>query len=158
MLSSKKNIQAAERLSSSTNIIGQGALIEGHLQASENVRFEGRINGNITTQSKLVSSGTSHIKGNVLAQSAEVSGTVEGKLEIADVLTLRATAVIKGNIETHRLIVESGARFDGECRMRAESKQVALPVSGTTDGKRAGAKSKTNDPLEFEEEEFKSEL
>jgi cytoskeletal protein CcmA (bactofilin family) len=56
---------------------------------------------------------------------------VKGKLEIAEVLVLKATAVINGDITTGKLVVESGAVFNGTCKMGATIKDFKLTENGT---------------------------
>ena len=52
-----------------------------------------------------------------MAQIAEVEGHVTGKVEVSDVLILKPTAVIDGDIITNKMVVESGAVFNGSCKM-----------------------------------------
>jgi cytoskeletal protein CcmA (bactofilin family) len=51
---------------------------------------------------------------------------VKGKLEISELLVLKATAVINGDIVTGKLVVEPGAIFNGSCRMGATIKEIKI--------------------------------
>jgi cytoskeletal protein CcmA (bactofilin family) len=62
----------------------------------------------------------------VLAQNAEVAGHISGSVEITEVLILKPTAVIDGDIVTNKLIVESGATFNGSCKMGVKSKEIKI--------------------------------
>ena len=64
--------------------------------------------------------------GNVVAQNAEIAGEVNGTIKISDVLILQPTAVIKGDIVANKLIVESGASFNGGCKMGVTMKEIKI--------------------------------
>ena len=122
----KKDNKGEEDLSNSSNIIGKGTSLEGNLEAYGNIRIEGKIIGNITTKSKAAFGHSSQVEGNILAQNAEIEGHVSGTVEITELLVLKATAVIDGDIITNKLIVESGAAFNGKCKMGVKSKEIRI--------------------------------
>ena len=57
------------------------------------------------------------VEGEMTTTSAEIAGTVRGRLTVRERLVLKASAVIEGDILTDKLVVEDGATFNGECRM-----------------------------------------
>jgi cytoskeletal protein CcmA (bactofilin family) len=126
MLSNKKDQKEVEELSNSSNIIGKGTILEGTLETYGNVRIEGKIVGNIKTKSKAAFGHSSQVEGNVLAQNAEVAGHISGTVEITELLVLKPTAKIDGDIITNKLIVESGAEFNGSCKMGVKSKEIEI--------------------------------
>ena len=121
---------ANEELSNSSNTIGKGTTIEGNLETYGNIRVDGRIVGNIITKSKLVLGQTSFVDGNVLAQNAEVLGEIKGKIEVTELLTLKPSSVIHGDIVTNKLIVETGAKFNGGCKMGNAMKEIKIGENG----------------------------
>ena len=66
-----------------------------------------------------------------MAQNADVEGAVRGKIEISDVLVLKATAVVHGDISTGKLVVEPGAVFNGSCKMGAAIKDIKSAENGS---------------------------
>ena len=126
MFNSKKDVQRAEDLATSTNIIGKGTSIQGDIDAEGSIRLEGTVTGNITTRAKLVLAADALLKGNIEAENVEIAGTVEGKIHATTVLILKSQAVIKGNIHIHQLIVEGGAQFNGKCYMRGASDELTM--------------------------------
>ncbi|MDX1628524.1 MAG: polymer-forming cytoskeletal protein [Fulvivirga sp.] len=110
-------MKASSEALNSNNIIGKGSTFTGNIETYGNIRVEGRIVGDITSKSKVAIGPSASIEGNVLAQVAEVEGEVNGSLEITDVLILKPKCKVSGDINTNKLIVESGARFDGKCKM-----------------------------------------
>jgi cytoskeletal protein CcmA (bactofilin family) len=131
MLTTKEQKKAAEEISNSSNVIGKGTTLEGNIDTSGNIRIEGRIHGNIKSKSKIALGHSSYVEGNVVAQNADIEGEVKGKIEIADMLVLKATASVQGDISTGKLVVEPGAVFNGTCKMGAAIKDIKSAENGS---------------------------
>jgi cytoskeletal protein CcmA (bactofilin family) len=125
MLNSKEQ-KRAEEISNSSNTIGKGTFLEGNVETYGNIRIEGKVVGNIKSKSKVALGHQSHVQGNILAQNADIEGEVKGKLEITELLVLKATAVISGDIVTGKMVVEPGAVFNGTCKMGAVVKDIKI--------------------------------
>ena len=117
---------AMDDKASSSNTIGKGTVLAGNLETLGNLRVDGKIVGNVKSKSKVVLGPDSIVEGNVHAQNAEIEGVVDGYVEITDLLILKTTAKIKGDIVTNKMIVESGAQFNGSCRMGDNIKERKL--------------------------------
>lgn len=115
-----------EEISNASNHLGKGTIINGNIESHGNIRIEGIINGDLVTKAKVVLGASAKVVGNVLSQNAEVSGEVKGVIEVSDVLVLKPTAIIHGDIVTNKMIVESGAQFNGSCKMGAIVKEITL--------------------------------
>ena len=126
----KDEKKVAEELSNSSNTIGKGTTLEGNVEAYGNIRIDGRVVGNVVTKSKVVLGASCKVDGSILAQNAEVSGEVSGTVEVTDLLLLKASAVVHGDIITNKLIVESGAAFNGGCKMGASVKEIKIGENG----------------------------
>jgi cytoskeletal protein CcmA (bactofilin family) len=127
---SKEEKKVAEELSNSSNTIGKGTTVEGNIETYGNLRVDGKVVGNIVTKSKLVLGQTSQVDGNILAQNAEVFGEIKGKIEVSDLLILKPSSVIRGDILTSKLIVETGATFNGGCKMGNVMKEIKIGENG----------------------------
>ena len=106
----------------SSNIIGKETIIEGNITTSGNVRIEGKLIGNLTTKSKAVLGNDSRLEGKITAQNAEIAGTLEGVVEVTELLILKPTAIVNGDIITKKLVFERDAQFNGKCIMKSEIK------------------------------------
>jgi cytoskeletal protein CcmA (bactofilin family) len=126
MLNNKKDQKEVEELSNSSNIIGKGTTLEGSIETFGNIRVEGKIIGDIKTKSKAAFGHSSEVDGSVLAQNAEIAGHISGTVEITELLVLKPTAKIDGDIIANKLIVESGAEFNGSCKMGVKSKEIQI--------------------------------
>jgi len=125
MLSNKNN-KDEEELSSTSNRIAKGTIVNGTIETFGHIRVEGRVVGDIKTKSKAAFGASSQVDGSVLAQNAEVAGHIKGTIEVSELLVLKATASIDGDIVTNKLLVESGASFNGKCKMGVKSKEIKI--------------------------------
>ncbi|MDX9903865.1 MAG: polymer-forming cytoskeletal protein [Bacteroidales bacterium] len=100
------------------NLISQGTEITGDVKSTGDVRIDGVLNGNMVTKGKVVVGPTGRVKGEVECKNSEVSGLVEGKLTVTQLLILKASSKINGTIVTDKLSIEPGALFTGNCSMK----------------------------------------
>jgi cytoskeletal protein CcmA (bactofilin family) len=130
MFTSKEEKRVAEEISNSSNTIGKGTFLEGNVETYGNIRIEGKVTGNVKSKSKVALGPSSFVQGNVMAQNADLEGEVKGRIEVAELLVLKATAVIHGDIVTGKLVVEPGALFNGSCKMGAAVKEIKITENG----------------------------
>ncbi|MCA0429592.1 MAG: polymer-forming cytoskeletal protein [Bacteroidetes bacterium] len=109
----------------SVNLIGAGTQITGDINCAGDVRIDGTLTGNIITSGKFVLGPQGLVEGNVTCSNADISGEIKGVLKINELLQLKASAKIKGDIITAKLSIESGAVFNGTCNMGAVVKNIA---------------------------------
>jgi cytoskeletal protein CcmA (bactofilin family) len=124
----RKDVKELEVAGNISTIIGEGTVLEGTIISPGNIRIEGTVKGNITTQSRLVVSITAKVVGNILAQTADISGEINGNVDVVDLLVMKSSAVINGDVLTTKLAVESGASFNGKCTMGKEIKEIVLDI------------------------------
>jgi cytoskeletal protein CcmA (bactofilin family) len=109
---------------SAINLIGVGTQIIGDIISSGDVRIDGILNGNIKLNGRLVVGPNGKIEGNVICQNADLSGEIKGTLEVVEMLALKATSKILGDMVTGKLSIEPGAVFTGSCNMGAIVKNI----------------------------------
>ena len=126
MLTSKEQKRVAEEISNSSNTIGKGTVLEGNIETYGNIRIEGKVIGNVKSKSKVALGNSSHVEGNIIAQNADIEGEVKGRIEVTELLVLKTTAIINGDIVTGKLVVETGAVFNGTCKMGAAVKDIKI--------------------------------
>jgi len=114
--------------STSINTFGVGTIIEGEIKSEGDIRIDGKIIGVIYSKAKIVVGPEGVIEGDIFCQNADVQGYIRGKLEIKDLLFLKSTAKIDGDIFTSKLVVEKGAQFNGQCSMGAKKANYAEPL------------------------------
>jgi cytoskeletal protein CcmA (bactofilin family) len=105
--------------SDKVNVILSGTEISGDIVSNSNLLIEGEIIGNISCSGKVQIGTSGKIKGNLVCVNADVEGSLDGELTIENLLILRSTARIKGDIQTLKLNIEEGAFFEGACVMKS---------------------------------------
>ncbi len=117
MLSGKKGKQQAAPESKGFNVLNEGTTIKGDIESKGDIRIDGTLIGTVNTTSKLVLGQSGKIEGDVFAQCCDVNGKVAGNIKVKDVLFIKNTGLVDGDIHTGKLIVESGGKFNGRCSM-----------------------------------------
>ena len=99
------------------NLISNGTDITGDIKSNGDIRIDGSLKGNLNTKGKVVIGPTGKINGEVICKNSEVSGIIEGKITVGQLLNLKASSKILGDIATSKLSIEPGAIFSGNCKM-----------------------------------------
>jgi cytoskeletal protein CcmA (bactofilin family) len=99
------------------NSLGPGTKVIGDLMAQTDIRIDGELEGNLKCEGKVILGPKGIIKGNIDCQSAVVEGTISGVLRVKELLQIKETAHITGEIATDKLMVQSGAVFNVKCEM-----------------------------------------
>ena len=107
-----------------TNRIVQGTVIRGDIETKEDFRLDGTLIGNYTSGGKLVIGTSGEVQGDIKCKNVDVEGKYTGKLEVDELLTVKSTAHIKGDVVVSRLSVESGAIFEATCSMKSTQKPI----------------------------------
>ncbi len=113
-----KNFEPESKL---PNMIGQGTKIVGNVETNGDIRIDGNIEGNVNSKGKVVLGANGLIKGEVVCSNAELSGTLNGKIIVSELLSLKASSKVNCEIQTGKLNIEPGANFTGTCTMGSGS-------------------------------------
>ena len=103
--------------STSINLISNGTDIIGDIKSTGDIRIDGTLTGNLSIKGKVVIGPTGKVSGEVICTNSEVSGFIEGKITVEQLLSLKATSTILGDIASSKLAIEPGAKFSGNCKM-----------------------------------------
>jgi cytoskeletal protein CcmA (bactofilin family) len=103
------------------SLLAAGTSIIGDIHSDSDLRLDGKMEGNIESQGKVIIGSAATLKGNIRCVNAEISGYVKGDVDAPDQLTLRGQSKIDGSIRTATLIIEPGASFNGSCEMVNDS-------------------------------------
>jgi cytoskeletal protein CcmA (bactofilin family) len=102
---------------STINLISTGTDITGDIRSNGDIRIDGSLTGSLNTVGKVVIGPTGKVNGEVVCKNSEVSGIIEGKITVGQLLNLKASSKIMGDIATSKLSIEPGAKFSGNCKM-----------------------------------------
>ena len=113
----KNGPSTTSSFSSSVNSIGQGTFVEGTINADSDIRIDGEIKGNLNCKGKLILGERGKIVGEIACLNALIEGEIRGKIVVKELLQVRDSAIVDGEISTDKLDVDSGAVFNVSCVM-----------------------------------------
>lgn len=98
-------------------VISKGVKIEGKLSCSGSIRLDGEVKGDISSQSAVIIGENGKVNGQINAENITIGGQVTGTVKAKEKLVLDAKANLQGDVFTKIIAVESGAVFNGNCKM-----------------------------------------
>ena len=107
-----------------TNRIVEGTTIKGDIISPADFRLDGKLEGNFRSSGKLVIGPAGSIIGTITAISTDIEGKFDGIIDVEELLTLKATAVVSGEVIYGKLAIETGASFTSKCTMRPNSQST----------------------------------
>ena len=116
--------------SPSVDIIESSTKIIGDIFSEADFRIDGIVEGNVTTSGKIVVGKSGKINGKINCSNADISGSISGKIEVNEVLSLMSESLIHGDIVTGKLSVEEGAQVEASISMKS-GKQLKAVESKT---------------------------
>lgn len=99
------------------NIIRSGTEIKGDINCMGDIRIDGKVIGNLRSEGKVVVGENGMIEGEVDCLNATISGGLKVTIRVKELLSLKSTANLVGEIQAGKLQIEPGANFSGTCKM-----------------------------------------
>jgi len=127
MFNSKSGSEGSKSTSSSgmPNHINSDTVIEGSIKAKGNLRIDGKVTGTLECQGRIVIGASGVIEGDIRCENAEIEGSLKANITVTDLLSLKSTAKVQGDIVTKKLAIEPGATFTGSCSMGGVVKDIS---------------------------------
>lgn len=133
----KKDSKSYTDLLGKTNRVVEGTTIKGDITTSADFRLDGHLIGNFNSKGKIVIGPGGIIKGDIVCKNADIEGKFEGKIQVAEMLSLKSKAIIKGEVICGKLAVEPGAEFSATCVMKPNVKTLPAHNESGTEEKTA---------------------
>ena len=140
MFNGKSKSEAAADISSSSNstsLIGNGTTLKGDISSNGDLRIDGKLIGNVHSTAKVVIGANGVVEGDIYGVQADIMGKVTGTIKVKELLQLKASGTVNGNIHAGKLQIEPAATFNGACHMGAE----AVPAATTMNEKQKDTKA-----------------
>lgn len=131
--------------SSAVNILNAGTVIRGDIESSGSLRVDGKIIGTINAKEKVAIGQTGYVEGEINCKSAEVSGKIKGKLVVQELLSMKSSAQLDGDVFTKKLAIEPGAVFNASCKM-TDNPAAMTDRPKLQDDKKQPQREKQNQP------------
>ncbi|MEP6726160.1 MAG: polymer-forming cytoskeletal protein [Bacteroidota bacterium] len=114
---SKSEFFAETSGTNAASLISAGTTLTGDINSNADLRIDGNLVGNINSTAKVIIGANGTVKGDINGQQADILGKVTGGVKVKELLQLKGSSVVQGNIQAGKLQVEPTATFNGECHM-----------------------------------------
>lgn len=114
----------------SLNSLVQGTHVEGKVKATSDIRVDGTIKGELRCDAKVIIGPTGAIEGTVYCANAVIEGSFEGNLHVKELLNIRESAKVTGEVSYGKLNVQSGAVISGSYKLESENSNGSNKGSG----------------------------
>jgi cytoskeletal protein CcmA (bactofilin family) len=114
-----------EEQPNSHNTITNGTEITGDINSNGDLRLDGLLKGSLFAKGKVVIGQTGTVEGTINCKNSDIFGKVEGKIKVTELLALKSTSNVKGDIVTNKLSIEPGCKFTGTCAMDNPEEKAA---------------------------------
>ena len=125
MFSNKEKTQKTKVME--INVVAKNTTINGDIISEGDFRIDGTLEGNIKTKGRVIIGIDGSVKGKIDAVNSDIEGKFSGELLVQETLTIKATAIISGDVVIGKLSVEPGATFNASCSMRGAIKELNKP-------------------------------
>ena len=112
--------------------LGAGTTYQGKLNFQGAVRVDGNFIGEIFSEGTLIVGKEAKVQGQVRVGQLVLSGQVEGEVLAVKKVVLHKTAVLLGSLSTPSLVIEEGAKIEGEVTMDSKLKEGRQVSVGLT--------------------------
>lgn len=105
-------------LAKDRSVIGKNIKFRGELIGTEDLHIEGTIEGTVIMEGHDLSIGREgEINANIHAQNIVINGKLTGDALADELIEIRNTAVVKGNLIAPRIQLDDGGKFRGSMDM-----------------------------------------
>lgn len=118
---------SSERMS----VFGPTLRFKGELRAQEDIKIEGRIEGSIHHQQRVVVGNKGEVVASVNAQSIDVDGKVQGDIVAKKSIKVSQSAVVRGNLRAPSVSINEGANFNGGVTMESNAGSLGTSSSSS---------------------------
>ena len=118
------------------SIIGPEVEVDGDVKVGGSILIYGKSNGSVNATGGVRTANGSHVKGNINSKDANISGKVDGDLNVENKTVLEKNCILNGNLTTLIVVVEQGAAFKGLCNMggaKDDNANFESPIQDSTD-------------------------
>lgn len=103
-----------------SNSIVEGTKIIGDITASNDIRIDGELIGNLDCSGRVIIGPQGKVEGKILAQNGIIEGLFTGEIFVKELLTIKETATVLADIKTDKISIQPGAIFTGNCVMAGQ--------------------------------------
>lgn len=113
------------------NRIVQGTSLSGELSTNGDIRIDGNVKGTLDVKGKIVLGPNGRIEGEVVCKNAEIQGELNANIKVSELLSLKASAKVQGEINTNKIAIEPGAKISGSINMDKQLGHIKVSKNET---------------------------
>ena len=98
-----------------TSFLAESTELEGVLHVKGGIRIDGKLKGEILSESVIYVGDQAEIEANISAEGLITSGKITGDIKTGQQVMVSMPGSVKGAVVTRELILEKGVYFDGTC-------------------------------------------
>lgn len=98
-------------------VLAEDIDFEGTLSFTKPLMIKGRFRGEIKALGDLYINDSADVEAQITANSVSLRGRLKGNVHAAAKAELFSSANVEGDITAMDIVMESGCRFNGVCRM-----------------------------------------
>ena len=114
------------------SVFGPTLRFKGELKAQEDIKIEGRIEGTIHHQQKVIVGAKGEVVAAVNAASIDVDGKVQGDMVARKSVKVSQSAIVRGNIRAPSVSITEGANFNGGVTMEPNAGSQGSSTPGAS--------------------------
>lgn len=96
-------------------VIGEDAVLKGEVKNCKRMEVHGYVEGDLAADNLIVHQG-GRFYGRVKAESADIIGTLQGDIRIRQLISIKNSGSVSGNVKYGRLAMEEGADLTARVR------------------------------------------
>jgi cytoskeletal protein CcmA (bactofilin family) len=109
-----------------SNSIVEGTKITGDITASNDIRIDGELIGNLDCNGRVIIGLQGKVEGKINAQNAIIEGYFSGEIFVKELLSIKEAATVTADIKTDKISIQPGAVFSGNCVMAGQKLKPLL--------------------------------
>src|SRR6478735_9247995 len=119
---------SSERMS----VFGPTLRFKGELKAQEDIKIEGRIEGTIEHQQRVVVGAKGEVVATLNAAQIDVDGKVVGDMSAKKSIKVNQSAIVRGNLRAPSVSITEGANFNGGVTMESNAGSQGSSIPGAS--------------------------
>jgi cytoskeletal protein CcmA (bactofilin family) len=111
----------------SKNILTSDVEIKGSLKFAGELTFDGKLDGDITSEGILNVGENAVVKGNLDVNSVVLRGKINGNVTAREKIEIKAKTELFGDIRSAKLVIEEGVTFVGKSEVNPNKVSPSPP-------------------------------
>ncbi|MBI5211795.1 MAG: polymer-forming cytoskeletal protein [Nitrospirae bacterium] len=104
-------------------LVGPNSEFKGDITAHGSLRIDGKLTGNITADSVILGE-TAAVTGDIKARCVVIGGRLDGNITSDELVEIKPTGRLLGDINTRKLAVAEGGVFEGRSLVQKDETKV----------------------------------